>query len=183
MDRTIVVERTRGWIERIVVGLNLCPFARRVFEGNLIRYVVTDVDDAVDLLEVLADELRILATTPITTVETTLLIHPQALSDFNRYNDFVGDAQRLLAQLRLVGTVQLAEFHPQYRFAGTEPGDLQNHTNRSPYPMLHLLREASISAIAASAEELADIPRRNIETLRRLGAEKLQSKMREATGP
>ena len=175
MDATKVVEQTRRWIDTIVIGLNLCPFAGRVFAGDLIRYTVTDAKDEATLLNVLADELQALAALPIAKVETTLLIHPNALLDFLDYNDFLGDAERHVDNLGLTRTIQIASFHPGYQFAGTRPDSVENYTNRSPYPMLHLLREESISAIADDPDELAEIPRRNIATLRELGGDHLRS--------
>lgn len=169
MHAAQVVAETRKWIADAVIGLNLCPFARRVFDGNLIRYTVTDAADADALATALAEQLHALAETPAAEVETAFLIHPHALADFLDYNDFVADADDLLAEMGLEGVIQIATFHPRYQFAGTKPDDLGNFTNRSPYPMLHLLREDSVSAVNADPEKLADIPRRNVETLRRLG--------------
>jgi hypothetical protein len=164
-----VIERTRAWIAGVVVGLNLCPFARRVFDGGLIRYAVTEAADAESLRAALKEELKRLAATPAGEVETAFLIHPHALADFLDYNDFVTEAEGLVADLGLEGVIQIASFHPHYQFAGTRPDDVENYTNRSPFPMLHLLREDSVTAVNDDPERLADIPRRNVETLRRLG--------------
>jgi hypothetical protein len=166
-----VVERTRRWISAVVIGLNLCPFARRVFDGDKIRYVVSKATHAEALLADLTAELRTLAATPIETVETTLVIHPHALGDFLDYNDFLGVADGCVADLGLEGVVQIASFHPQYRFADARPDAVENYTNRSPYPMLHLLREESVSAVA---DEAGDVPLRNVETLRRLGLQRVR---------
>jgi hypothetical protein len=173
MEADAVVERTRRWIEAVVIGLDLCPFARRVFDGGGIRYVVSAARDVVTLLDELTTEMRFLGVEPIDRVETTLLIHPHVLADFGDYNDFLGDADRLVASLGLGGTIQIASFHPDYRFADAADDAVENYTNRSPYPMLHLLREASVSAAADGPIDLADIPRRNVETLHRLGQEGL----------
>ncbi len=169
MNTPTAIEATQRWISDVVIGLNLCPFARRVFEAMLIRYTVTDATDEQRLWNVLAEELRGLAQTPATVVETAFLIHPMALVDFRDYNDFVINTESLIAELDLEGMIQIAGFHPDYQFAGTKPKDVENYTNRSPYPMLHLLREASITAVNDDPEKLAGIPQRNIETLRRLG--------------
>jgi hypothetical protein len=182
MDHQAVLDATRRWIAAVVIGLDLCPFARRVFEAERIRYVVSDAEDEESLRENLAGELRRLAAVPITVVETTLLIHPHALADFLDYNDFLGDADELIDELGLSGIVQIASFHPDYQFAGSEPDAVENYTNRSPYPMLHLLREDSISAVAADPDALLDIPRRNGETLRRLGRDKIQEMLATARG-
>jgi hypothetical protein len=178
MDRQSVIAGTRRWISSIVIGLNLCPFARRVFEAERIRYAVTDAEDVETLRADLAAELAALATAPVARVETTLLIHPRVLADFLDYNDFLGVAGRLLRSLGLCGTIQIASFHPAYRFAGTEPGAAENYTNRSPYPMLHLLREVSITAVAGDPGELAEIPRRNAAALRGLGIEHILERLK-----
>ena len=163
----------------IVIGLNLCPFARRVFDGQLIRCVVTDATDEDALLADLERELTLLVESPIAEVETTLLIHPGVLGNFLDYNDFLDMAEDLISDLRLNGVIQLASFHPNYWFAGTSPDAVENYTNRSPFPMLHLLREESVSRIAINPEELDEIPRRNIETLRMLGREAILARLRD----
>ncbi len=178
MNEQTVIDYTREWISSMVIGLNLCPFAERVFQANKIRYVVTYAQDETTLLKDLADELEALANFPIPRVETTLLIHPCALGNFLDYNAFLDAGERLVAELGLRGTIQIASFHPDYQFAGTDPGAVENYTNRSPYPMLHLLREASISAAVSDLNELREIPRRNIETLRQLGSEKILEKLK-----
>src|SRR6516162_8609596 len=143
MDKQVVIEATRRWISSMVIGLNLCPFARRVFQTEKIRYVVSDAQDETALREDLASELKVLASSAVSVFETTLLIHPCALIKFLDYNDFLGEGDRCIRALGLQGTIQIASFHPEYQFAGTDPGAPENYTNRSPYPMLHLLREAS----------------------------------------
>jgi hypothetical protein len=173
MDDQAVIDVTKRWIASFVVGLNLCPFARRVFESNLIRFVVSSVRDEAALLKDLTDELQLLASEPITRIETTLVIHPHVLGDFLDYNDFLDLAEQRVCDLELEGVVQIASFHPQYQFADTEADALENYTNRSPFPMLHLLREESVSAVADKQDELLEIPRRNIETLDRLGLAKV----------
>jgi len=155
------------------VGLDFCPFARRVFQGNRIRYVVSEAADAEGLRAALAEELRLLAASPIEQVETTMLIHPRALERFEDYCDFLPAADQLVKSLGLRGVIQIASFHPQFQFADAQPDDVENYTNRSPYPLLHLLREESISRVAGSEEEMLEIPRRNAELLRRMGREKI----------
>lgn len=167
------IEATRDWIRRIVIGLNLCPFAKKVFDEEKIRYVVTQTSDDAELMVELAGELELLKRKPIGEIETTLLIHPNALEDFLDYNEFLESADRLIKHLGLEGVIQLASFHPEYRFADTKPEDIENYTNRSPFPMLHLLREESVTRVAANEDELLEIPKRNIQTLRTLGKEKL----------
>jgi uncharacterized protein len=179
MDNQAAIERTRRWISSVVIELNLCPFARRVFDADKIRYVVTDAEEEETLLKKLRDELEMLVSSPTSRVETTLLIHPRALGNFLDYNDFLGVAERLVRNLRLRGILQLAGFHPDYQFAGTDPNAVENYTNRSPHPMLHLLREESITQVAGDPDELLEIPRRNIETMRGLGREKILAKLRD----
>jgi hypothetical protein len=173
IEAQTVIDATRRWICSVVIGLNLCPFAERVFKTGLIRYRVSDVQDASTLLQDLVAELKLLASTPIMSVETTLLIHPFALGDFLDYNDFLGVAEQVVADLDLEGVIQIAGFHPHYQFADTEADAVENYTNRSPYPMLHLLREDSIFAVASDSETLLEIPQRNIHTLRDLGTKRV----------
>jgi hypothetical protein len=154
-----------------VIGLDLCPFARAVHARGQIRWVVTPAATPEALLADLLDELRTLAGADPATVDTTLLIHPAALGDFLDYNDFLGVADAAVADLGLAGVVQIASFHPRYQFAGSAPDDVENCTNRSPYPILHLLREASVERAVAAFPDAATIYRKNIATLRRLGSE------------
>jgi hypothetical protein len=174
-----IIEATRRWICSMVIGLNLCPFARRVFQGNLIRYVVSDASDSEDLRTDLANELAMLATSPSAessadAIETTVLIHPNTLARFDDYCYFLDVAKSLIRAQRLRGIIQIASFHPQFQFAGVDPGAVENYSNRSPFPMLHLLREQSITAAAnANPDELIEIPKRNIATLRLMGLEKI----------
>jgi uncharacterized protein len=178
LDNEAAIAHTRRWIAAMVIGLNLCPFARRVFEGDKIRYVVSNAPDETALLADLTGELQTLAAAPIDAIETTLLIHPCVLADFLDYNDFLDRAEQRIEDLGLDGVIQLASFHPAYRFADTTPDAAENYTNRSPYPMLHLLREESISAVADDEDEQLEIPERNIATLRALGRAKILAKLK-----
>jgi hypothetical protein len=166
-----VVTATRAWLEKAVIGLNLCPFAKAVHVGNQIRYEVSDARTPEALLADLARALQTLAAADPAEVETTLLIHPQVLGEFLDYNDFLDIADTAVEELGLTGTIQVASFHPHYRFADTEPDAIENYSNRSPYPMLHLLREKSVERAVAEVADAASIPDRNIETLRRIGHE------------
>jgi hypothetical protein len=166
-----LVDATRHWLEAAVIGLNLCPFAKAVHVKRQIRWAVTGASTAKALLAELHRELALLADADPRTIDTTLLIHPRALPDFIDYRFFLDDAQRLLRKLGYEGTLQLASFHPDYEFADAAPDDVSNHTNRSPHPMLHLLREASIDRAVAAYPDAEAIYGRNIETLRRLGHE------------
>ncbi|MBX3635473.1 MAG: DUF1415 domain-containing protein [Rubrivivax sp.] len=161
---------TQRWLERAVIGLNLCPFAKAVHVKGRIRWVLSDATDTEALLTQLAQELQFLAAADPAQVETTLIVHPQVLADFADYNDFLDLADAAIAALGLEGTLQVASFHPDYRFAGTEADDITNATNRSPHPTLHLLREDSITQAVADTPDADQIVERNLATLRRLGA-------------
>jgi hypothetical protein len=160
---------TRRWLERAVIGLNLCPFAKAVHIKNQIRYAVTAARTLDELLADLEHELEALAAADPADCDTTLLIHPEALTDFLDYNFFLGEADAALRRLGFEGTFQIASFHPGYVFAGTADDDIGNYTNRSPHPMLHLLREDSIDRAVAAFPDAAEIYDRNIATLQRLG--------------
>lgn len=164
-----IIASTQRWLEVAVIGLNLCPFAKAVHVKRQIRYAVTAATTAEELLAELQHELEVLAEATPEAIETTLLIHPQALTDFVDYHLFLRDADALVRRLGHEGTLQVASFHPAYEFAGNAPDDIENCTNRSPHPMLHLLREASIDRAVAAFPDAATIYERNIETLRRLG--------------
>jgi hypothetical protein len=170
MDEQAALQATRAWVEQAVIGLNLCPFAKAVQTKKLIRYVCSDARDSAALRESLRSELQRLADTPIEELETTLLVHPQVLGDFLDYNDFLDQADALLGQMGLDGVLQIASFHPQYQFAGSAAEDIENATNRSPHPTLHLLREASIERAVAAFPEPKAIYETNLRTLRALGA-------------
>lgn len=166
-----IVVATRVWLERAVIGLNLCPFAKAPHLGERIRYAVSVAETPGELRADLVDELETLAGADPGEIETTLLIHPRVFADFLDYNDFLEVADETLEDLDLVGEIQVASFHPRYQFAGTEPDDIENYTNRSPYPMLHLLRESSVDAAVAAFPDTEQIYEKNIETLRALGHE------------
>lgn len=164
-----VVAATRAWLQRAVIGLNLCPFAKTVHVKNQIRYAVSAAQTPEDLLADLVAELRTLQVADPSEIDTTLLVHPRVLSDFLDYNDFLELAETAVADEGLEGEIQIASFHPHYQFAGTRPEDIENCSNRSPYPTLHLLREASIERAVAAFPDAGKIFERNIETMRRLG--------------
>jgi hypothetical protein len=163
------IAATHHWLEKAVIGLNLCPFARAVYVKRQIRWVESTARDALDLREDLVRELQFLAAADPETVNTTLLIHPHVLNDFLEYNDFLDVVDAAIEEHGLVSILQVASFHPAYRFKGTAPDDVENFTNRSPHPMLHLLREDSISRAIATFPDAAIIYQRNVATLRRLG--------------
>jgi hypothetical protein len=172
-----IIAATRHWLTRAVIGLNLCPFAKAVHVKDQIRYAVSDATNTEGVLTDLESEMRTLADADPALIDTTLLILPRALADFLDYNDCLYFADRMLQDLRLEGTLQIASFHPHYQFEGSEPDDIENYTNRSPYPILHLLREASIERAVDAFPDAADIYERNQETLRRLGQQGWQQWM------
>ncbi|HEY5971774.1 MAG TPA: DUF1415 domain-containing protein [Pseudoxanthomonas sp.] len=165
------VAATRLWLERAVIGLNLCPFAKAVYVKQQVRFVLSDATTPEALLEQLAEELLLLRDTPADEIDTTLVIHPDMLGDFLDYNDFLDNADAAVEALDLEGVLQVASFHPGYQFAGTAFDDIGNYTNRSPYPTLHLLREDSVSRAVEAFPDADAIVDRNIETLDKLGVE------------
>jgi hypothetical protein len=176
-----ILSATRHWLTRAVIGLNLCPFAKSVHVKKQIRYAVSEATDAQGVLADLEAELRTLADSDPLQVDTTLLIVPDALADFLEYNDFLYFADRLLRNLGLEGTLQIASFHPHYQFADSEPDDIENYTNRAPYPILHLLREDSIARAVEAFPDAAGIYERNQQTLRGLGREGWRKWMEQAS--
>ena len=166
----LAIAETRAWLRRAVIGLNLCPFARAVDAKDQIRYVFCDATDPETLLATLVVELQRLADTDPALVDTTMLIHPRVLGDFEDFNDFLELADAAVEDLDLDGVLQVASFHPRFQFADTEPDDITNATNRSPYPTLHLLREESVDRAVAAFPEAEAIFERNMETLEKLGA-------------
>lgn len=177
-----IVAATRHWLVRAVIGLNLCPFAKGVQAKDQIRYVVSEARDVEGMLAALETELRTLVEADAERIDTTLLIFPRAFADFLEFNDALFFAERLLEQMRLTGELQIASFHPHYQFADTQPEDIENYTNRAPYPILHLLREASVERATQAFPDAAEIFERNQETLRRLGHEGWRRWMREQAG-
>lgn len=175
MDSNVTNEEaiaaTKLWLEKAVIGLNLCPFAKGVHVKNQIRYVVSAAQTTDELLQDFLRELEVLAESSREKIDTILLIHPHVLTDFLDYNDFLEVVDTALEEVDLAGELQVASMHPQYQFADTEIDDITNYTNRSPYPTLHLLREASIDEAVAAFPEAEMIFEKNIETMRKLGHE------------
>ncbi|MYN19167.1 DUF1415 family protein [Rugamonas sp. FT107W] len=169
IDHDAIIAETVNWVEQAVIGLNLCPFAKAVHVKKQIRYVVSDADTPEALLAQLLEELEYLAETSPEKVDTTMLIHPNVLADFEDFNEFLDVADAALEDVELDGILQVASFHPHYQFADTHQNDIENYTNRSPYPTLHLLREDSVERAVEAFPEAGDIFEKNIETLRTLG--------------
>ncbi|MET0265448.1 MAG: DUF1415 domain-containing protein [Duganella sp.] len=169
LDHEVIVAETVHWLEQAVIGLNLCPFAKSVHVKKQIRYVVSEAETPEQLLEQLMQELELLAQTNPDKIDTTLLIHPKVLADFEDYNEFLDVADAALEDMDLDGILQVASFHPEYQFADTDKNDIDNYTNRTPYPTLHLLREDSIDRAVEAFPEASDIFEKNMETMRALG--------------
>jgi uncharacterized protein len=164
-----MIAKTRNWLEKAVIGLNLCPFAKAVHVRQQVRYVVSDASSEEALLVDLLHELESLYDADPARVETTLLIHPYVLADFADYNQFLDVAEQAISELQLDGEIQLASFHPDYQFADCGPHAIENYSNRAPYPTLHLLRETTVAKAVAAFPDAARIYQRNIDTLRELG--------------
>ena len=177
-----VIAHTKLWLERAVIGLNLCPFAKAVFIKNQIRYVVSSAQTPEELLADLVRELNYLQEADPEKTDTTLLIHPDALRDFLDYNDFLDVADATIEELDLEGELQVASFHPDYQFADAGFDDISNYTNRSPYPTLHLLREASVERAVDAFPEASEIFNKNMQTLNRLGLEGWRRTLQEGQG-
>lgn len=166
-----VLQAMQAWLERAVIGLNLCPFAKAVHAKRQIRWVVSKAQDEEALLAELVSELNLLIDTDPAETDTTLLVHPQVLQDFLDYNDFLELADAAVEELGLEGVVQVASFHPQYQFADSDLDDISNYSNRAPYPCLHLLREDSVDRAVMAFPEAESIFEKNIQTLQDLGHE------------
>ena len=164
-----IIAKTRHWLISTVIGLNLCPFARAVHAGNRVRYVVSTAATTAELVHDLERELHLLERADSNKTETTLLIHPFVLDEFLDYNDFLSEADGLIESLQLDGVIQIASFHPQYQFADLASADIGNYTNRSPYPILHLLRESSVLRATQSMSDVSEIYRTNLKTMQALG--------------
>jgi len=176
VEHDSIIGPVRYWVESVVVELNLCPFARRELVQNRVRFSVSEAANQGQLLVDLENELALLNNDK--TLETSLLIHPGVLQDFLDYNQFLDEVDQLLVRTELDGVFQVASFHPDYQFAGTRPDDVENYTNRSPYPMLHLIREDSLERAIAGYPDSEQIPARNIEKLESLGLEKMKALLR-----
>ena len=164
-----VLEKTRHWLEKAVIGLNLCPFAKAVYVKNQVRLVVSKARHADDLLEELDRELDLLVATPAAEIDTTLLIHATLFEDFLDFNDFLEVAEGVVDEHELEGVIQLASFHPKFQFDGTQAEDISNYTNRAPFAILHLLREDSVERALEAFPQAEAIFEQNIATLEKLG--------------
>ena len=170
-DISQIENRVRRWLERAVIGLNLCPFAKSVYVKDQVRIAICQAQDRHALTAQLYEELQLLASTPAQQTDTTLLVVPCMFEQFSDFNDYLDIAEAVLDELELVGEVQLASFHPFYQFANTEPDDLSNYTNRAPYPILHLLREDSLDKAAEQYPDASVIFQRNVAVVQELGVD------------
>jgi uncharacterized protein len=177
ISNSAAIELTQNWLEKAVIGLNLCPFAKAVHIKNQIRWVCSSATTTQDLLGELMDEMQWLAAADPEAIDTTLLIHPRVLADFLDFNNFLDVADAALEELKLDGVLQIASFHPQFQFAGTDVDDIGNYSNRAPFPTLHLLREDSVEKAVAAFPQADAIFEKNIDTLERLGADGWQRLM------
>ncbi|HEC74223.1 MAG TPA: DUF1415 domain-containing protein [Methylophaga aminisulfidivorans] len=168
-----IVKSVQKWVNTFVMEMNLCPFAKHEMLNNRVRFVTTKAITEEQLLETLKDELELLNND--SSVETSLLIHPNVLQDFYDYNEFLSYADELLLEMGLEGIYQIASFHPHYQFGGTNPDDAENYTNRSPYPLLHLIREASLERAIEEYPDVDQVPIRNVALMNSLGQNKLQA--------
>lgn len=176
-----IISITQKWLETFVLGLNLCPFARHPYRNGKIRFVVFENENLEHLTELLVKEMAYLEKTPPSVCETTLIILRDGLKDFEEYLDYLEMAEYVLEQIDLSHVFQVASFHPDYQFEETLPNDAENYTNRSPYPMLHILREDSVERAIEAFPEVGDIPAQNIETMNKLGTEKIKKMLHELT--
>lgn len=172
MNKKEVLEKTEKWLKDIVIGLNLCPFAKRPFVKGGIRIEYSDAESGEELTRHLLEELNLLNIDA--EIETTLLVHPHFLQDFEDYLSFVDFTQDILIETGLEGEIQIASFHPDYYFDGVAVDDIGNYTNRSPFPMLHLIREDSISEAVASYPDIEEVPTNNIKTMEELGFKRIK---------
>jgi uncharacterized protein len=173
-DNDTIIATTRTWLEKMVIGLNLCPFAKAVYVKDQVRFVVSNARNTDVLLEELERELQFLVEAEPAKIDTTLLIHPSVLTDFLEYNDFLDVCDSVVEELEFDGILQVASFHPQYQFAETQIDDASNFTNRSPYPTLHLLREESVARAVEIFPDVDGIYQKNIATLRKLGIDEIK---------
>lgn len=171
MNQEIVIQTTKQWINKVVIGLELCPFAKQVFDDNSIRYFVSKASSELDLLADIEAEITWLLKHP--QIRTSFIIHPQALTEFDQYNQFLYQAEQLLFIMGLEQEFQIASFHPDYQFVNTSTESPENFTNRSPFPMLHLLRESDVTQAVEFYPDIEAVPHRNIEKMQNLGYKQL----------
>ncbi len=174
-----IIQQTKNWVEEIVIGLDLCPFASQPFQNETIEYTVNAGDSIEQHLQQLADSFSRLDESAV--IETSLLIYPEAYQKFDNYLELLDYANQLLEDLNYTGSYQIASFHPDYQFEGSTENDASNFSNRSPYPMLHLIREADLEKAIANYPSIEQVPENNIKKLREIGYKEMQSKLKNIT--
>lgn len=179
LDNSEIEQQVENWLTSIVIDLNLCPFAQREYRNNSIRFKTSSAEREEDIVRDLIVELSLL--NKHDDIETTLLILPKALSKFGHFNDFLGFSDSLLEEMNFDGIFQLASFHPDYRFAGTQADDAENFTNRAPYPILHILRESSLDRAVNQHPDTDQIPLDNIALMNKLGREHMARLLAECS--
>ena len=173
MKRQIIIEKSKTWVERFVIGLNLCPFAKRPFDKGLVRFEVCESEEMESQLVAFWKEIELLENTNQEEISNTILILPNGLEDFENYLDFYHLAEQLLTDQRKQTAFQLASFHPRYQFENTQKDDLSNYTNRSPFPFIHILRIAEVANAIAHYPDVEGVPERNIQRLNEMGLEEI----------
>ncbi len=171
-----IIQQTKSWVEKIVIGLDLCPFASQPFLNDAIEYSVINGDSLEQHLQALADNFSRLDAS--SEIETSLLIYPEAYQNFDDYLELLDYAHHMLDDLNYDGIYQIASFHPDYRFDGSAENDASNFSNRSPCPMLHLIRENSLEVAVASYPDIEQVPENNIKKLREIGYEEMREKLK-----
>ena len=182
INRPQTIQITQEWIEQFVIGLNLCPFAKLPFKMDKIRYTVFEGNNLESFLQAILDELMFLKDSDATVCETSLLIHPEIFNNFAEYWDFQEVVEEILEEADLDGVIQVATFHPDYQFADTRKTSPENYTNRSPFPMLHFLREDSVTKAVDAYPNIDDIPEHNIRKMNDLGIFKIKNMLNEIIG-
>jgi len=182
MSSDPVLRETQKWIDEVVVGMGFCPFASASIKAGGLRLELCATTEVEDLCRLLVDELVFLQSQKGETYDSTLLVHPNLLSDFAVFNEFLGMCEDILAGLSLEGVFQIASFHPRYCFADADENDVGNYTNRSPYPMLHILREASVTEAVADHVDPAGIPQKNIQKLTTLSVAEMEAMLQGCRG-
>jgi len=179
MDNQHIENKVKRWLESVVIRYNFCPFAKKPFKQNKIRFITSKATAAEILVDDLIDELLLLSQVDIEEIETSIVIAPEIFSDFDEYNQFGAVLDQLISSLKLQGIIQIATFHPDYQFADLSPDDVRNYTNRSPYPLFHLIREDSVEKARAVYADIEDIPTKNMDKLEQMGLEKIRNEIKK----
>lgn len=179
MDNSQVIKTVQNWVEEFIIGYNICPFAKKVFVTLRIKYILNTSTNDEQILQAFLKELQWLSTTDSKEIDTTLFILTNAFLDFEHYLNFIHIIEVMIEQLDYEGVFQVATFHPNYQFEGTQPTDAENFTNRAPFPIIHILREESVEKAIENYPNPEAIPERNIDLMNKMGAEKLNAIFRK----